>query len=89
VPSTAENIEGATSRAAAGPADGFGDAAGVLAGNDLFQTRLGEDLDRLGASLDTDPAAAELVGDRGSGTRADEAVEDDVSGVGRYLDHAA
>src|SRR5579884_3354080 len=65
--------------AAALPVHRLGDAAGVLAVDDLLEARNDVRVAVL-AQFDHNPAAAHLVGDCASRTRAGERVEDDVAG---------
>ena len=73
--------------AAALPAGGLGDAAGIFAVDDLLQARNDVGVAVL-AQLDHDPAAAHLVGDGAGGAGASKGVEDKIAGIGRDVQNA-
>ena len=67
--------------------DGFGDAARVLAVDDLVQPRDDMRMAVL-AELDHDPAAAHLVRDGAGGAGAGEGIENEIAGVGSDCENA-
>ena len=74
--------------AAALPADGLGDAAGIVAVDHLLQAR-----DDVGvavlAQLDHDPASPHLVGDGAGGAGTGEGVENEVTRISRDSQESA